>query len=246
MRTVCDAGDVAGDGADPALSCDVTIAVDGMDRGALQALRKGLHIDVSVGEGGDASRIARGNIRVHILGCPDAGSGTDSPGEERDAPSAPQEHAAVISMQSRSSGAERLFRSAVVAVDAVVGNQVEGISPLYHVSNLDGPDSMAAVMQIATRLAPSELAGVLRTIADTHEGMLSMDIVDVRGERTEAGGGDHPSGRSNLSAAVLAPWFDMDPDATLGKDRVSFLLASAPDAMRVGMLSDNWIIGADL
>ena len=38
----------------------------------------------------------------------------------------------------------------------------------------------------------------------------------------------------------------MDPDARLGKDPVSFLLAMAPDAAQVGLLTDNWIIGGTL
>ena len=44
------------------------------------------------------------------------------------------------------------------------------------------------------------------------------------------------------SAAVLAPWFDMDPDAAYDGTPVSFLLAMAPDAGRVGLLSDNWVL----
>ena len=38
----------------------------------------------------------------------------------------------------------------------------------------------------------------------------------------------------------------MDPDARLGKDPVSFLLAMAPDTAQVGLLTDNWIIGGTL
>ena len=42
-------------------------------------------------------------------------------------------------------------------IDGIPGNQVEGISPLYHVSQLDGkPDNMAAVMQISTRMDPRQ------------------------------------------------------------------------------------------
>ena len=53
-----------------------------------------------------------------------------------------------------------------------------------------------------------------------------------------------PTARNH--AAVLAPWLDMDPDARLGKDPVSFLLAMAPDTAQVGLLTDNWIIGGTL
>ena len=48
------------------------------------------------------------------------------------------------------------------------------------------------------------------------------------------------------SCRSACAWLDMDPDARLGKDPVSFLLAMAPDAAQVGLLTDNWIIGGTL
>ena len=36
----------------------------------------------------------------------------------------------------------------------------------------------------------------------------------------------------------------MDPQARLGGDPVSYLLAMAPDVDRVGLLSDTWIVGS--
>lgn len=170
---------------------------------------------------------------------------------------------AVIAMQSKVVSAEHLFQSAVVTLDAAIGNQVEGISPLYHVSNIAGSDSMAAVMQVSTKFSPRQLANFLRDIAASHEDMLTMRLVDFEGlsrntsSRADRAGIDSLSndgaqdtsvldeGAAN-SAAVLAPWLDMDPEAKLGKDSVGFLLALAPDSMNVGMLSDNWIMGADL
>lgn len=59
----------------------------------------------------------------------------------------PASRRAVISLDSVSTDAEHQFRQAIVAIDALPGNQVEGISPLYHVSQVDDyPDKMAAVM----------------------------------------------------------------------------------------------------
>ena len=159
----------------------------------------------------------------------------------------PASRRAVISLDSVSTDAEHQFRQAIVAIDALPGNQVEGISPLYHVSQVDDyPDKMAAVMQISTRMDARELIGALESVSSSISDDLDLDLVDMEGVvRTEP---DcmvpWPSAREH--AAVLAPWFDMDPDAKLGRDPVAFLLAMAPDAAQVGMLTDNWIIGDTL
>ncbi|MBT1180655.1 2-amino-4-hydroxy-6-hydroxymethyldihydropteridine diphosphokinase [Bifidobacterium sp. CP2] len=163
---------------------------------------------------------------------------------------------AVISMDSTRTDAERLFREAIVAIDGIPGSQVEGISPLYHVSNLDGPDAMAAVIQVETKLGARELIGALDAIehgahagddAETDPGRggaraLDLDLIDMDGVTCDEPDCRVPWPTAREHAAVLAPWMDMDPEARLGGDPVSFLLAMAPDAGRVGLLSDNWII----
>lgn len=150
---------------------------------------------------------------------------------------------AVISMDSTSTDAERLFREAIVAIDGLPGNQVEGISPLYHVSNFDGPDAMSAVIQIETRLGARALISALGTIEQSHGNAIDLDLVDMDGVESDEPDCRVPWPTAREHASVLAPWMDMDPNATLGGDPVSFLLAMAPDAARVGMLSDNWILG---
>ncbi|NMM95574.1 2-amino-4-hydroxy-6- hydroxymethyldihydropteridin e pyrophosphokinase [Bifidobacterium sp. DSM 109960] len=155
-----------------------------------------------------------------------------------------QTRPAVISLESSSTNAENLFREAIVAIDGIPGNQVEGISPLYHVSNLDGPDSMSAVIQILTKLGPSELIEALGTIDAMHDKAVDLDLVDMHGVTSDEPDCRVPWPSAGKRAAVLAPWMDMDPNATLGGDPVSFLLAMAQDAGRVGMLSDAWILGA--
>lgn len=152
--------------------------------------------------------------------------------------------AAVISMDSTSTDAETLFREAIVAIDGLPGTQVDGISPLYHVSSLDGPDAMSAVIQIETKLGARALIAALGTIERTHGGALDLDLVDMQDVVSDDPDCRVPWPSAKTRAAVLAPWMDMDPDATLGGDPVSFLLAMAPDAGLVGQLSDSWIIGA--
>lgn len=152
---------------------------------------------------------------------------------------------AVVSLDSTLPEAETLFRSAIVSLDAIPGNQVEGISPLYHVSNFDGPDAMAAVVQLHTRLDARSLIGALGTIEEAHADQIDLDLVDMEGVSSNEPDCRVPWPSAAQRAQVLAPWFDMDPDARLGGDPVSFLLAMAPDAGRVGVLSDDWILGGE-
>lgn len=152
---------------------------------------------------------------------------------------------AVVSLDSTLPEAETLFRSAIVSLDAIPGNEIEGISPLYHVSNFDGPDAMAAVVQLHTRLDVRSLIGALGTIEEAHADQIDLDLVDMEGVSSNEPDCRVPWPSAARTAQVLAPWFDMDPDARLGGDPVSFLLAMAPDAGRVGVLSDDWILGGE-
>lgn len=152
---------------------------------------------------------------------------------------------AVVSLDSTLPEAETLFRSAIVSLDAIPGNEIEGISPLYHVSNFDGPDAMAAVVQLHTRLDARSLIGALGTIEEAHVDQIDLDLVDMEGVSSNEPDCRVPWPSAARRAQVLAPWFDMDPDARLGGDPVSFLLAMAPDAGRVGVLSDDWILGGE-
>ncbi|MBM6695464.1 2-amino-4-hydroxy-6-hydroxymethyldihydropteridine diphosphokinase [Bifidobacterium pullorum subsp. saeculare] len=152
---------------------------------------------------------------------------------------------AVVSLDSTLPEAETLFRSAIVSLDAIPGNEIEGISPLYHVSNFDGPDAMAAVVQLHTRLDARSLIGALGTIEEAHADQIDLDLVDMEGVSSNEPDCRVPWPSAAQTAQVLAPWFDMDPDARLGGDPVSFLLAMAPDAGRVGVLSDDWILGGE-
>lgn len=161
--------------------------------------------------------------------------------------SGPASRRAVISLDSPSTKAEQQFRMAIVALDGIPGNQVEGISPLYHVSQLDGlPDKMAAVMQISTRMGARDLIETLGNVEAPISGDLDLDLIDMEGVTCDEPDCKVPWPTARNHAAVLAPWLDMDPDARLGKDPVSFLLAMAPDTAQVGLLTDNWIIGGEL
>ncbi|KAB7790593.1 2-amino-4-hydroxy-6-hydroxymethyldihydropteridine diphosphokinase [Bifidobacterium leontopitheci] len=152
-------------------------------------------------------------------------------------------HTAVISMDSTSTNAETLFRTAIVSLEGIPGNQVEGISPLYHVGMLEGPDAMAAVVQLTCRMDARTLIATLGTIEESLDGAVDLDLVDMPGVTCDEPDCRVPWPSARHRAAVLAPWMDMDPDARLGNDPVSYLLAMADDADRVGLLSDTWIVG---
>ncbi|TPF92048.1 2-amino-4-hydroxy-6-hydroxymethyldihydropteridine diphosphokinase [Bifidobacterium sp. UTBIF-78] len=175
------------------------------------------------------------------MGDSGAGAGTSRPSSMPSSPE-PVSRWAVISMDSTSTDAERLFREAIVTIDGIPGNQVEGISPLYHVAHFDGPDAMSAVIRVETKLPAADLIAVLGTVESAQEGLLDLDLVDMEGVVADEPDCRVPWPSARSHASVLAPWLDMDPNAALGGDPVSFLLAMAPDAAQVGLLSDNWIL----
>jgi 7,8-dihydro-6-hydroxymethylpterin-pyrophosphokinase len=170
---------------------------------------------------------------------------------------------AIIAMSSKTADAEKRFRSAIVSIDAVPGNQVEGISPLYRVMGIDSSDASAAVIQVTTKLKPQVIVSLLDSLSASHEGAVALRLVDIEGESvdsaadiaqaSQSGAQDVSKAAANTielplidaktQAEILAPWLDMDPDARLDGDPVSYLLAMAPDTARVGKVDDRWILG---
>ncbi|WP_412166335.1 dihydroneopterin aldolase [Bifidobacterium apri] len=150
---------------------------------------------------------------------------------------------AVIAMHGENGDGERLMRAAVVALDSVPGNQVTGISPLYHVSAIDGPDSLSAVVLVDTHLNLPALSHLLASINDKHRDTLTLRAVTMWSDAND-GRHEHIGWQeAKTMASILAPWMDIEPDARFDGDPLSYLLALAPDATRVGLLSDSWIVG---
>lgn len=166
------------------------------------------------------------------------------PADDATLPVRTASHAAVISLESRVPNAADVFRTIIVALDSIPGNQVEGISPLYAVTHADGSAGRSAVVALQTTMSAAQLERALTALHAAHEGAVTCHIVQMSGigdeERAALDTGD-----AQHRAAVLAPWMDMDPQATLQGDPLAFLLASAPDAPFVGMESDHWIIGGE-
>ena len=111
-------------------------------------------------------------------------------------------------------------------------------------THADGSAGRSAVVALQTTMSAAQLERALTALHAAHEGAVTCHIVQMSGigdeERAALDTGD-----AQHRAAVLAPWMDMDPQATLQGDLLAFLLASAPDAPFVGMESDHWIIGGE-
>ncbi len=105
---------------------------------------------------------------------------------------------------------------------------------------------MAAVIQIFTRMDARDVIASLGAIEESIGDGLDLDLVDMEGVHCDEPDCKVPWPTAHKRAAVLAPWLEMDPDAHLDGDPVSFLLAMAPDTAQVGFLTDNWIIGDTL
>lgn len=218
----------------------------------IEQLRNGVSVDVIVhAADGSVTQLAdvasvelRGGDGTIVAATePGASSASSALASSSAAQSESIARRAVISLDSASPEAETLFRSAIAAIDGIPGNQVEGISPLYNVTNYDGPDAMAAVIQITSKLGAKHLIAALGTVEASLADQVDLDLVDMDGVTSDEPDCRVPWPSASQRAAVLAPWLDMDPDARLGKDPVSFLLAMAPDADRAGLLSANWILG---
>ncbi|WP_394956932.1 2-amino-4-hydroxy-6-hydroxymethyldihydropteridine diphosphokinase [Scardovia wiggsiae] len=175
------------------------------------------------------------------------------------APQSPAVHHAVIAMGANLGNCEQALRSAVVSIDAIPGNQVTGISPLYRTAPWgmpDGtPDFFNAVVQVDTTHSAEELLDSLHMIESAHgrsrevhwgSRPLDLDIIDFDSIVSESPHLTLPHPRAWQRAFVLSPWRDIEPDAVLrGKHGgpVGELILQAPDRDAVNKVSDDWILG---
>ena len=208
---------------------------------------------------GNTGAAASGAFTVYGNGnrMPDSRSADDA-----GAPGVPQSsavHHAVIAMGANLGDCEQALRSAVVSIDAIPGNQVTGISPLYRTAPWgmpDGtPDFFNAVVQVDTTHSAEELLDSLHMIESAHgrsrevhwgSRPLDLDIIDFDSIVSESPHLTLPHPRAWQRAFVLSPWRDIEPDAVLrGKHGgpVGELILQAPDRDAVNKVSDDWILG---
>lgn len=148
------------------------------------------------------------------------------------------------------------LRAVLVALDALQKTLVEGISPLYKVLPVYGDEVITCVVQLSSALPVEELFEQLERIHHLVEvahqwhaipvavNEMSLDPTAVLSEAAVDLLTDiHLPLSLTKSAALLSPWMDMDVQAQVDGDPVSYRLAMAEDGYRAVMIADNWILG---
>ena len=246
------------EGTPEALFDDVSVSIERQSQDYNMQAALPAETAESAGKG-NAGAAASGAFTAHGNGnrMPDSRSADDA-----GAPGVPQSsavHHAVIAMGANLGDCEQALRSAVVSIDAIPGNQVTGISPLYRTAPWgmpDGtPDFFNAVVQVDTTHSAEELLDSLHMIESAHgrsrevhwgSRPLDLDIIDFDSIVSESPHLTLPHPRAWQRAFVLSPWRDIEPDAVLrGKHGgpVGELILQAPDRDAVNKVSDDWILG---
>ncbi len=74
-----------------------------------------------------------------------------------------------------------------------------------------------------TKLPPADLIADMGSIESVHHLAVDLDLVDMEGVTSDEPNCSIPWPSARNHASVLAPWLDMDPNASLGGDPVAFL-----------------------
>ena len=108
----------------------------------------------------------------------------------------------------------------------------------------DQPDFLNQSLLIDAPLSPSQLLTECQALEAAANRVrierwgprtLDVDIVDIEGFTSDDPVLTVPHPRAHLRAFVLAPWLELDPDATLGGERVADLLAGLDAKEREGV-----------
>lgn len=173
----------------------------------------------------------------------------------------PRVHHAIIAMGGNLGNVASTLRQAVVSMDALKGNQIVGISPLYRTTpwgmEENTPDFLNAVVELDTTMSAPQLLQALQLIEAAHgrtrevhwgSRPLDLDIIDFDGIVSTHPDLTLPHPRAWQRAFVLAPLADIDPDFEFRGEHgglVTELLQHAPDRDGVEMVSQTWILGND-
>lgn len=164
-------------------------------------------------------------------------------------PDSPTERMAVLSIGSNLGDRESILRAAVVAIASIDGVEVTAASTIIETAavKLHGVDATApsylnAAVTLRTHLDARALLSALQRIEldqgrvrDERWGdrTLDVDIVTIGDEVIDEPGLTVPHPRAADRVFVLAPWLELDSDATLpGRGPVSDLLAQLHEPYR--------------
>lgn len=152
------------------------------------------------------------------------------------------EHPVVLALGSNLGDREATIRAAIRDIAALPGVVVTGASGLVETPALkpegvdeDAPAYLNAVVAARTALDPHELLAALNGIEREHgrvrstrwgDRTLDIDIVSLGALSVDSPTLTVPHPRAGDRAFVLAPWLQIEPDATIpGRGRIDELLA---------------------
>ena len=134
-------------------------------------------------------------------------------------------------------------------------SRVDGVSALYVVNALEG-DYYAAVFLLSSSGDEYELLRLVRAVATLHKDTVTVHVLGARsyGESAASTKTINPEGLPreiaemvtvNPKSPELMPWLQIESDAALDDNPVSYSLAFALDTQTVGVYSEQWLVGDD-
>lgn len=158
----------------------------------------------------------------------------------------PPTSAAVIALGSNQGDREQLLRAAIRAIDALDGVRVVAASGIVETPALKphgvddtAPSYLNAVIIADAALPPEELLqklhGIERNLGRVRDEVwgdrtIDLDLIDMGGLTRDSDTITLPHPRAWQRAFVLAPWHQVQPEATLtGHGRIDELLAATTD-----------------
>ncbi|MDK8307197.1 2-amino-4-hydroxy-6-hydroxymethyldihydropteridine diphosphokinase [Corynebacterium imitans] len=138
-------------------------------------------------------------------------------------------------------------RAHLASVRAHFADVLVAASSLYATApwgKTNQPDFLNQSLLIDAPLSPSQLLHQCQALESAANRVrterwgprtLDVDIVDIDGYTSDDPVLTVPHPRAHLRAFVLAPWLELDPDATLGGERVADLLAGLDAKEREGV-----------
>lgn len=156
---------------------------------------------------------------------------------------------AVVSMQGEKSESTRFAMLDVITSleqsKEPLSTQLDGVSALYQVSS-DRGEEYSAIIVVSSTMVEDDLARKIKEMQISQEQNLRLRILGTRQYGSDSSNTktmDSDRLGSQLNAAQLEPWMQIEPDASIDGEPLAYKLAFAPDAARVGIYSERWIMG---
>ncbi|RFT29729.1 dihydroneopterin aldolase, partial [Gardnerella vaginalis] len=154
---------------------------------------------------------------------------------------------AVVSMQGEKSESTKFAMLDVITSleqsKEPISTQLDGVSALYQVSS-DKGEEYSAIIVVSSTMVEDDLALKIKEMQISQEQNLRLRILGTRQYGSDSSNTktmDSDRLGSQLNAAQLEPWMQIEPDASIDGEPLAYKLAFAPDAARVGIYSERWI-----